>query len=800
MREYLTRVVQYRHRVVRNCFWLLTVLFAVSAVLNSEMRPVLDSDLPKDDPQHLETEFISSHFPHGDPATVVLVCPKEGGVFAPWCLEKIFEVTEEAKQSSILAPDARVFSIADFPYPTGDADNLTIRDFIEVFPETEAEGAVIAEEARNDHLIHGRLVNEEGTAVPIMFRIDDAATQTEVHAELSRLRDVFGQGVNFSSAAFSMDFINAEIDKAATSEFGRLIVFAAPVVGLVIAGGVGFRSIPIALLVIGISTIWTFGILGLLGYRQNVITSSLPVVFTAVISSPFFHIQYMMRRQYREHHDMGIALSETYKHILAPVWIAGITTKMGFIVLLFAPLASLQDYGLFAAVGILSGVLACTVLVPALAFGSERSQRFLPEFLCDWGWKAVTAPPSKFAPSRLFRESVDRFAELCSRVTENKVRASVALATSFLVFVFSIAGFSKLVVDSKPTDFLDPTSLSRQGFDVIEERLHGSALEPIVIDCREEDGIYSPDCLSAQAQLLAFMDTLSKVGFTASLDERIARFHQVFMDGDPSFERIPDSAAASAQLLLGDDRKTLGEFHDPTRRYLKSYMFISAYQASEVTFIKDEINRYLAEENFPYPVYVGATFFPWARMIELIGESGKFCPMILALFLFLFTTGYFRNVRLGILALVPVTTSTLLVLGIMGYVGIPMDIANFAISVIAPAVAVDFFIHPTARMRTLIQGGMQVVPAAREAVKGVGPPIIFDCLTTLSFIALLDSVFVPVQVLGAMLVTALTVAVLMNLVSVSAFHTIFPKACFEKDRKVAFGRLLPEAQDVARVA
>ena len=128
----------------------------------------------------------------------------------------------------------------------------------------------------------------------------------------------------------------------------------------------------------------------------------------------------------------------------------------------------------------------------------------------------------------------------------------------------------------------------------------------------------------------------------------------------------------------------------------------------------------------------------------------------------------FRSLKLAIVGTLPNIFTALLILGLMGAFGIPLDIMTITIAAITIGIGVDYAIHYIHRYKNECAQGCKNYQAIHRAQTTVGKALYFTSITiTLGFIVLVLSNFVPSIYFG--LLTSIAM-----LVSLFATFSIIP--------------------------
>ena len=141
--------------------------------------------------------------------------------------------------------------------------------------------------------------------------------------------------------------------------------------------------------------------------------------------------------------------------------------------------------------------------------------------------------------------------------------------------------------------------------------------------------------------------------------------------------------------------------------------------------------------------------------------------------------------RLGLLAMAANVLPVLLILGLMGWSGIPLDISTVMIASIAIGIVVDDTIHFLYRYRRETQAGEAAMEGIKRAFDAVGPPIlIISIVLSGGFFVMALSNFAPTSYFGLLSGLTVLVAILGDLILLPALIQVFKN--FVKAQLAAF--------------
>ena len=744
------------------------IFLAVSFTgISQKMTPVLEGNLKPNHPQAIENSVFSRVFTDYNYAVIGLECKTPMGSYSSRCIEKTMALHAEIEDSPILAPGAVVHSLTGYDYieNVGNGE-VSVGDLIKQVPTSIEEERALRTKIENDSLLYGRIVSTDGYASLIVFRLDGSLGQNEVFLELERLADSFTEGKNFRAGPYASHYQNRWFEILAKREFtilgGGALLFLLVTMSVVL----GWRaSLFIVVVVIPISIIGSLGMVGHFGVLQNVLTSSLPVLLFAIVSSHAYHVFECMLQSYRTHKNLDRAIKSPFKKVSRPVLAAAITSTLGFFSLVVGvPVQANYDFGWFAIAGILIGVTASILVIPATA-------RFIPSL--------ITTPET--TSSKRVRELVRRFLRHAHQLSYIRSTRQRILVGVVVTAVLAAPFIYKVNVSSNPPHFIPKGEKARDGFEILEKYFGGTMFVQILLRC--ETSTNDPKCLNMAKNVSEYASGLPDVVFSTGLHERVARMNRELLDGNLADEQIPEDGDAIAQFALIDNPDVLSELRDENEKYLVLNLFIYAFSSDRINTVRDALREYRNEHGLNGSMWITGEFLEWTAMIDVLGESWSRSNGLLTILLVLVCRFFLGSLRLAILALVPVMFANMLVYALMGAFGITIDIANFAITLVVGATAIDFYIHMMTRVSVLVRKGGDVDSSIRATIITVGIPIVFDCCSNLAFIALVGSSFVPIRVLGFFLSVAMVASLVATLVIVPSVVRVAPEKFFAQDIK-----------------
>jgi predicted RND superfamily exporter protein len=218
-----------------------------------------------------------------------------------------------------------------------------------------------------------------------------------------------------------------------------------------------------------------------------------------------------------------------------------------------------------------------------------------------------------------------------------------------------------------------------------------------VFDSGEAGGIKNPAVLREMERVQREAERHELVTKTYSLVDLIKDINQSFHNGDPAYYEIPDSRELVAQYLLVYEMSGGEEMRDYLSiDYARATLELRCKMTStsRLQGIVDQIDAYLDEEPLRASTFsvsgIGAL---WLKFVEYITWSQIQGALIALTVVSLLMIAVFRSVKIGLISMIPNVAPVVLVLGGMGWVGLPLDYYRLLIAPVAIGIAVDDTIH-----------------------------------------------------------------------------------------------------------
>ena len=539
------------------------------------------------------------------------------------------------------------------------------------------------------------------------------------------------------------------------------------------------RGVVLPTLTVIIATIITMGVMGFLGIRLTMVSTLLPPLIIATGSSYSIRIFNQHLLDLADTHSMGKleGLKMTLYKSFPTVFLAGLTTFIGFMTMVVNRIPALSDLGLFAAIGTALSVLVSVILIIC----SLYLLKLLPLHIDSTG-------KEKRKPNRV----VSGIVGFCSRVTL-KFHTPIIII-SLVTIIISIIGIGRITTETSATSFFKKDSYLRKSLSRTNELFRGTYIINIVFSPGEGKSIYDHDFLQYIEDVRSWLnlpgqDTEHRILYNSGFGDFIKRMNMAMNNEDPAFYSIPDSMTVLdyMELFSGDDdnndgrpdmfETTISPGYDKTNLMVRIGTFgdeVMTTKKSQMTL--DHITEFLDSrpnpKGYSYLITGGPTNFNIVSRYIVQGQIEAICLSITIIGLLMFLL--YRNAGAGLASLVPVSCTVIWVFGVMGFLGIPLGMAQTLVASIAIGVGVDDTIQFTIILRRNLRNGMDFRHAVQATHLEAGLAVIYTSVALLfGFSVLIFSHFTPIQESGMLVSGVMLFATTANLIILPSFVLTF---------------------------
>ncbi len=338
---------------------LLTIL-STTQVRNLVVDDDITEYLSEGDSEIEFYQEVSEKF-GSDDENITLISLEYNNLFELINLQNFKEVAEQLEKSDYINS---VNSFLNMPKIIATDFGIEVREFVEVFPETEQEARQLEQDAFEDELIRGSYLSLDGQAGLLMVEsiddIDGGLLKNEIE-------NIVNKNVNnaINIEYHGLPIMDAQITEMATDNMSLVIIAAIIVLVLLYYS---FRSVQgtiLPALVSILSSLLLLGAVAASGKTVTIIISVIPVIMLSLVTAYGIHF---ISRYYeeRQHFPPGQAIEKAISYAVLPIMMSALTTMAGFASLVTAIIVPITEFGIFATIGIFVAFLLVIFLLGAI--------------------------------------------------------------------------------------------------------------------------------------------------------------------------------------------------------------------------------------------------------------------------------------------------------------------------------------------------------------------------------------------------------------------------------------------------
>ncbi len=730
----LFRLILWYPRTVIAATVFFTLLFLWN-IPDLHFDPSMKAMIPDDNPTIVTLDKVDDLFGGTD----VVIIGIEGDSLL-WESSLIFYESLHDSLAEIEQID-NIISLYNAPDIVSTSDGFVVEDMLEIYPTTIEEWEQVTAKIRNNDLVYQNIVSKDFKGMALICQIASSFDYDE-----AKLRDDIVRIVDqYRNEADQIYISGLPLTRAYMIEFmqGDMKTFMPYGVALMILLlALSFRSwlgVFMPLSVVIISVIWTFGFMAIINYELPFIGILVPVMLIAIANDYGIHIiAHYYEYSYADREMTKLAvIKKTLQRLGVPILLAGITTVIGFLSLLGHVLPKIREFGLFLSFGIAMAFLFSIFLIPA-ALNIARPPRFLSQ--------------------RGSMDKMNRFLEGWGTFFVKFRQPFILIVILGLLFVG--VGIQYIIVDANPDKYFRPESQLRQDNEAITRMFGGSSQMLVLV----EGDIKDPDVLGKIDQLAQHLKKNQLVSHTFSIADQIKTMNSSFHEGSKEYDVLPDDRNLIAQYIFlygmtgneDDIERFMDDIDEP--EYALLLARLKEINTSKIVGLMEDTEEYI-RINFgdSLPMEVSGPVSLIANLAKMIVKGQIISLSVSLVVIFIMMSFVFRSLIGGFMAIIPLSSAIILVFGLMGYLGIELNVATAMLSSIMIGVGVDYTVHFLWHLRGHIREGEDLNSAIHTTLRVSGKGIIFNALSVIiGFTVLTLSAFMPVYFFGFLIVLSIS--------------------------------------------
>jgi len=518
------------------------------------------------------------------------------------------------------------------------------------------------------------------------------------------------------------------------------------------------------------SVILMIGLLGLIGWKVTVISSNFIALMLILNMAMNIHVTVRFLQLKKEFPQLSKseAIFETTRKMMLPILYTVLTTICAFLSLVFSGIKPIIDFGWMMTLGLIISFLVTFLLLPSLINILSSANEI---GIKDTEKSLITSSLSSFTKS-------------------NKI---LIFGSTFLIIILSIIGIFKLEVENSFINYFDKETEIYKGMKKIDDDLGGTTPLNVILKFPKTAKIakIDEDEFDEWEEDEETDEDKAKYWFTRDKMDKIIKVHD-YLDSLPEIGKVLSfgSILRVAENLNNKELQSLEIAvlyskipNEIKNEIISPYISVEKDEARISVRIKDslkdlrrndlikkinsELNTKLNLKESEYKL--AGVLILFNNLLQSLFKSQILTLGIVILGIFLMFLILFRNITISFIGVVPNFIAAFFILGIIGLLGIPLDMMTITIAAITIGIAVDNSIHYIYRFKEEFEKINNYNKTLDRCHSTVGIAILNTSITIVfGFSILVLSNFIPTIYFGVFT----GIAMLLAMISVL---TLLPK-------------------------
>ncbi len=464
----------------------------------------------------------------------------------------------------------------------------------------------------------------------------------------------------------------------------------------------------------------------------------------------------------RAGHNRHDAIVESVRLNLYPVFLASLTTTLGFLSMNFSEVPPYRHLGNFVAFGIATSFILSVTFLPAL----------------------LSLLPIRATKERRFGRTA------MVRLADSVLRYRKAILWGWILIVpLVLLAIPRNELNDVLVHFFDESVEFRQDTDFMDEHLSGNTLLEYSLESTAEGGVTDPLFLADVSRFADWYREQPPVRHVAVITDTFRQLNQSMHGDDPTAYRIPESQDLAAQYLLLYELSlpqglNLNNQIDRSRSATRVSISAETLDTQEVLELNARAEAWL-KDNAAHVADVNST--GPAALFAYIGQRNIRAMLVGTLVVLLAISAILlfalRSLRLGLISIIPNLVPAALGFGVWGLTVGQVGLSLSVVVAMTVGIVVDDTVHFLSKYRRARREyGQDTEEAVHHAFDTAGRALFTTTVVLVAgFMIFVFSPFVPTAQVGVLTAMIIGFAFIADLTLLPALLTVVDRDPTRRD-------------------
>tara|TARA_B100001093_G_scaffold360422_1_gene345120 strand:+ start:718 stop:3105 length:2388 start_codon:yes stop_codon:yes gene_type:complete len=514
------------------------------------------------------------------------------------------------------------------------------------------------------------------------------------------------------------------------------------------------------------SVLIMMGILGLLGWKVTVISSNFIALMLILTMAMNIHMstRFLQLKENHPSKDILELISLTTNKMFWPILYTVLTTVIAFLSLVFSEIKPIIDFGWMMTFGLITSFVITFTLLPTL----------------------INFVSNENISLKKYEDSI--ITSFFAKISQNNHK--IIFTLTGVIIIFSLIGISRLEVENSFINYFSKKTEIYKGMKLIDEKLGGTTPLEVILKFPKKENVKTDDSDEFEDWGDEGDQNDEKYWFTKDKIDKISAVHN-YLDNLPQVGKVLSFSSIIDVATLLNNNKPLGTLEmgvlyskipeSIKAEIIDPYISIEDNEArinlriidSQENLRRNELiekinndlkNKIGLKEN---EFKLAGVLILFNNLLQSLFKSQILTLGLVMIGIFGMFLVLFKNIKLSFIGVIPNFIAAFFILGIIGLIGIPLDMMTITIAAITIGIAVDNSIHYIYRFKEEFNNLNDYKKTINLCHSTVGRAILNTSITIVfGFSILVLSKFIPTIYFGiftglAMLLAMISVLTLL---------------------------------------